>query len=246
MTATLSCVALIVSVAGIWFQFFWSSFHLSFILTSEIREIGPDEINALGKQIPVRGMALQYDLAFLNNGNRPMLVSRLETQIQQISKPVIDVALKADASLAQKLKKDLRTEEDIQGYMKTHPGVVLQSFDMIAKALPPCKETIFGENPWTSYVRAAKDEPASAFVVKGGEFEIINKTTFKSDVFDDQLTDQSKNYFLVCLRVYYVNPNGFEGMETFPIDVFGVSKTEDRYYDTFSFALSGFRRAIVP
>src|SRR5271155_994237 len=81
LTGTLSATAIIISLTGTWFQFFRSTAHLKMAIADIYVDLEDKKPNA-----DVQILNDTYNITFLNNGNKPIVLKTMTRTIQKLPK----------------------------------------------------------------------------------------------------------------------------------------------------------------
>jgi hypothetical protein len=194
LSLTFSAMALTLSLVTAWFNLFY--YHPS--LKMAATQFQPT-LDIAGPRAEVQNLHSTYDIAFVNDGNKPVLVTWIDQSF---------------ASVGEKAKKSLR-----------------EIYNSYENCTSEELEKISSEHPRVSGI--------ANIIVKPGEFYVKENIDIETLFYTDNIAD---DYFLVCLNVYYVTPNGIPGNSNIAAAVFHMVKnrgvvsladsyTSDRLHD---------------
>ncbi|MBS7546267.1 hypothetical protein [Ancylobacter oerskovii] len=214
VTIFFSTCALILSIVGFWIQNFHTKSVLSVSYTSSKSDYGKPG----------------YTFAFLNEGNRPILLRNIlyyRTEANKIDADFIKVQIS-------KLKFDMR---DVS---------FLDALSRKSATLTTCNDRHIGgfsaaislDKVFTS---TKNDQFLGAQTVKPGEFLILNDIRFRAMDVLFQRNDDHVNgpFFVSCFGFFYTKADGSIGERIIPAGILfrmpGISSEQFHFVDSISF-----------
>jgi hypothetical protein len=178
----ISSLALLMSIIGVWFNFFRDVSHLKIVVSQAFGHI---EENVLQfAQFDSQAFNAKYSIVFFNDGNKDIVVT----------------------SISQAL-----TKVDVQQRHGDFGRGIFGTTTVNAQRMPICDQSS-GENGLQEFYIDGQKQSQGAFVVKAGQFYIMSRTTFfPMPIFTNVVAEGTPSTIASCFQIGFVKPDGSAG-----------------------------------
>ncbi len=186
LTLAFSLVAILISATGTWYQFFRTAAHLKVAIAS------------VSAAFDTSGFSSSYNIALINNGNKPIIVTHIWSVIEPI-------------------KYDAANYDRITHYMQNPTDNGLTEMMMV---VPKCSMTDDYAPPFRQYLHDDKSQGGGIIVVKPDDFFVMGDVLFSNLAFRNFSAEIQM--FLECIKFEYIKSDGRKGLRLIPSAVVAV------------------------